>query len=164
MGTYVVKRVARLSGTPHSIAAGAACGVAISFTPFMGFHLIGAFLLCLVVRGHYLAAAIGTLVGNPWTLPFLLLVSYQVGHALLGGPAAPIEAFQHWNLGTFFAKLEAVFWPMAVGSLPLGLVAGLATYFPLVRIVAAYQEARARRRQSRRALRAHPASQDAGVP
>ena len=53
---------------------------------------------------------------------------------------------------------------MAVGSLPLGLVAGLATYFLLVRIVAAYQEARARRRQSRRALRAHPASPDAGVP
>jgi uncharacterized protein len=164
MGTYAIKRVARLSGTPHSIAAGAACGVAISFTPFMGFHLIGAFLLCLVVRGSYLAAVIGTLVGNPWTLPFLLLASYQLGHALLGGPAAPIEAFQDWTLGTFFAKLEAVFWPMALGSLPLGLVAGLATYFVLVRIVAAYQETRARRRQSRRALRAHPASPDAGVP
>ena len=36
MGTYLVKRVTRLSGTPHSIAAGAACGVAISFTPFLG--------------------------------------------------------------------------------------------------------------------------------
>ena len=164
MGRYVVKRVTRLSGTPHSIAAGAACGVASAFTPFIGFHLISAFLLCLVVRGNYLAAAIGTLVGNPWTLPFILLVSYQVGHALLGGPAAPIESFQHWNLASFFAKLEAVFWPMAVGSLPLGLVAGLATYFLLVRIIAAYQEARARRRQSRRALRAHPASPDAGVP
>ena len=164
MGTYVVKRVTRLSGTPHSIAAGAACGVAISFTPFMGFHLVGAFLLCLVVRGNYLAAVVGTLVGNPWTLPFILLASYQLGHALLGGPAAPIESFQNWTLGSFFAKLEAVFWPMAVGSLPLGLMAGLATYFALVRIVTAYQEARARRRQTRRALKAHPASPDAGVP
>ena len=104
MGTYVVKRITRLTGTPHSIAAGAACGVAISFTPFLGFHVISAFLLCLVVRGNYLAAAIGTLVGNPWTLPFLLLASYQLGHALLGGPAAPIESFQHWNLATFFAQ------------------------------------------------------------
>jgi uncharacterized protein len=164
MGTYVVKRVTRLSGTPHSIAAGAACGVAVSVTPFIGFHLISAFLLCFVVRGNYLAAAIGTLVGNPWTLPFILLASYQVGHALLGGPAAPVESFQHWDLATFFDQLEAVFWPMALGSLPLGLFAGLAAYFPLVRIVAAYQEARARRRQSRRALSAHPASPDAGVP
>jgi uncharacterized protein len=164
MGTYVIKRITRLAGTPHSIAAGAACGVAISFTPFLGFHLISAFLLCLVVRGNYLAAVIGTLVGNPWTLPFLLLASYHLGHALLGGPAAPIESFQHWNLATFFDQVEAVFWPMAVGSFPLGLVAGLATYFPLVRIVAAYQEARVRRRQSRRALRAHPASPDARVP
>jgi uncharacterized protein (DUF2062 family) len=164
MTTYVVKRVTRLSGTPHSIAAGAACGVAISFTPFMGFHLISAFLLCMLVRGNYLAAAIGTLVGNPWTLPFILVVSYQLGHALLGGRAEPIESLQHWDLATFFAKLEAVFWPMAVGSLPLGLVAGLVTYFALVRIVGAYQEARARRRQSRRALRAHRASPDVGVP
>jgi uncharacterized protein (DUF2062 family) len=164
MGTYVVKRVTRLSGTPHSIAAGAACGVAISFTPFMGFHLLGAFLLCLVVRGNYLAAVVGTLVGNPWTLPFILLASYQLGHALLGGPTAPIESFQNWTLGSFFAKLGAVFWPMAVGSLPLGLAAGLATYFALVRVVTAYQEARVRRRQRRRALKAHPASPDAGVP
>jgi uncharacterized protein (DUF2062 family) len=164
MGTYVLKRLTRLSDTPHSIAAGAACGVAVSFTPFMGFHLISAFLLCFVVRGNYLAAAIGTLVGNPWTLPFLLLASYQVGHALLGGPVAPVESLQHWDLATFFAKLEAVFWPMALGSLPLGLVAGLASYFALVRIVAAYQESRARRRRSRRAPRAHPASPDAGVP
>jgi uncharacterized protein (DUF2062 family) len=164
MGTYVVKRVTRLSGTPHSIAAGAACGVAVSFTPFIGFHLISAFLLCLVVRGNYLAAATGTLVGNPWTVPFLLLASYQLGHALLGGPAAPIESLQPWNLATLFDRLEAVFWPMALGSLPLGLVAGLATYFSLVRIVAAYQERRVRRRQSRRAPRARPASPDPGVP
>jgi uncharacterized protein len=146
MGTYVVKRASRLSGTPHSIAVGAACGVAVSFTPFLGFHLISAFLLCLLVRGNYLAAAAGTLVGNPWTLPFMLVAAYQVGNALLGGRAVPIEPLQHWDLATFFVKLEAVFWPMVVGSVPLGLLAGLATYFPLMRAVAAYQEARARRR------------------
>jgi Uncharacterized protein conserved in bacteria (DUF2062) len=117
-----------------------------------------------IIAEGYVAAVIGTLVGNPWTLPFLLLASYQLGHALLGGPAAPIEAFQDWTLGSFFAKLEAVFWPMAIGSVPLGLGAGLVTYFALVRIVAAYQKSRARRRQSRRALRAQPASPDAGVP
>jgi len=162
-GTYLVKRATRLSGTPHSIAAGAACGVAVSFTPFIGFHLISACLLCLLVRGNYLAAAIGTLVGNPWTLPFIFFVSYQAGLALLGGPAGPIEPLQHWDLATFFAKLEAVFWPMVVGSVPLALVAGLATYFPLVRMIAAYHEARARRRHQRRSPKAQGASPDVRV-
>jgi hypothetical protein len=164
MGTYLVKRVTRLSGTPHSIAAGIACGVAISFTPFIGFHLAGSFLLCLLVRGNYLAAAVGTLVGNPWTFPFIWVVSYQLGHALLGGPAKHAQAVQHWDLATFFVKVEAVFWPMTVGGCLLAVIAGLATYFPLVRMIAAYQAARTRRRQSRRGLKARGASPDVGVP
>jgi uncharacterized protein (DUF2062 family) len=164
MGTYVVKRATRLSGTPHSIAAGAACGVAISFTPFIGFHLLGAFLLCLLVRGNYLAAAAGTLVGNPWTFPFVWVATYQLGHVLLGSRPAQIEPVEHWDLATFFVEVEAVFWPMGVGGFPLALVAGLATYLPLMRMIAAYQEARARRRQSRRGLKAQGASSDVGVP
>ena len=163
MGTYLVKRATRLAGTPHSIAAGAACGVAISLTPFIGFHLLGAFLLCLLVRGNYLAAAAGTLVGNPWTFPFIWVATYQLGHALMGSPPAQIEPVQHWDLATFVVKVEAVFWPMVVGSLPLALLTGLATYFPLLRMVAVYQEACARRRQSRRSLKARPASSDVGV-
>ena len=151
MGTYVVKRATRLSGTPHSIAAGLACGVAISFTPFIGFHLLGAFLLCLLVRGNYLAAAAGTLVGNPWTFPFIWVAIYQLGHLLLGTRAAqPVE---QWDLATFFVKVEAVFWPMVVGGMPLALIAGLATYLPLVRVIAAYQEARRHRRARRRLYR-----------
>jgi hypothetical protein len=164
MGTYVVKRVTRLSGTPHSIAAGAACGVAMSFTPFVGLHLVSALLLCLLFRGNYLAAGAGTLVGNPWTMPFILVVTYQLGHVLLGSHAPPMESLAQWDLATLFGKLESVFWPMLVGSVPLSVVTALATYFLLVRIVAAYQQARARRRQSRHAPKAHRASPDVGVP
>ena len=148
MASYVVKRATRLSGTPHSIAAGFACGVAISFTPFIGLHLLGAFLLCLLVRGNSLAAAAGTLVGNPWTFPFIWVASYQLGHRLLGTRAAqPVE---HWDLATFMVKVEAVFWPMVVGGVPLAVIAGLATYFPLMRMIAAYQGARRARRERRR--------------
>ena len=71
---------------------------------------------------------------------------------------------RHWDLATFLAQIELVFWPMTLGGCLLALIAGLATYFPLVRMIAAYQEARARRRQSRRGLKARPASPDVGVP
>jgi uncharacterized protein (DUF2062 family) len=164
MGTYVVRRLTRLSGSPHSIAAGVASGVAISFTPFIGFHLLGAFLLSWLVRGNYIAGAIGTLVGNPWTFPFIWVVTYKLGHGLLGTRAAQIELVHHWSLATFFVEAEAVFWPMVVGGVPLAVVAGLVTYFPLVRTIAAYQEARARRRQSRRGLKTQGASTDIGLP
>jgi uncharacterized protein (DUF2062 family) len=163
----VVKRVIRLSGTPHSIAAGFACGVAISFTPFIGFHLIGAFLLCLLVRGNYVAAAVGTLVGNPWTLPFMWIAAYELGEALMGARLSPVAPVQEGNFLSF-AEVEAMFWPIVAGCGPLAVVAALATYFPLTRMIAAYQRERqrrrARRRQSRLGIETHEASPDVGVP
>jgi uncharacterized protein len=87
-GAYLLKRTVRLSGTPHSIAAGVACGAAISFTPFIGFHLLGTLLLVWLVRGNYLAGAIGTLIGNPWTFPFIWVATYKLGLVLLGERAA----------------------------------------------------------------------------
>lgn len=153
MARYVVRRVSRMSGTPHSIAAGVACGVAISFTPFIGLHLLGAFLLCLLVRGNYVAAAAGTLVGNPWTFPLIWVAAYQLGTELLGTRAAQLEPVHRWDLATFLVEAEAVFWPMVVGGIPLAVLAGLATYFPLSRMIAAYQDTRRRRREGRRRAR-----------
>jgi uncharacterized protein (DUF2062 family) len=167
MGIYVVKRATRLSGTPHSIAAGFAGGVAISFTPFLGLHLAGALLLCLLVRGNYLAAVAGTLVGNPWTLPVIWLSAYHLGHLLLGTRATALGPMEDWAPAMLMAEIEAVMWPMVVGGVPLALAAGLATYFPLLRMVAACQEARqarrSRRRQDRVGMEAGGASSDFGV-
>jgi uncharacterized protein (DUF2062 family) len=141
-----------LPGTPHSIAAGFACGTAISFTPFMGLHTLLSVLLSFVVRGNYLAAMVGTLVGNPWTFPFIWVATAQLGHALLGAPP-PAEVLQEPEFHSLFHELGALIWPMTVGGLPLGALAGLAVYFPLVRMVAAYQTARRHRRERRRAER-----------
>lgn len=151
LGIYLVKRITRLPGTPHSIAAGFACGTAISFTPFIGLHTLLSVLLSFVVRGNYLAAMAGTLVGNPWTFPVIWLATYQVGHFLLG--STPMRAAPEPELTSRLHELRALIWPMTLGGLPLGALAGLAAYFPLVRLVAAYQEARRRRRERRRAER-----------
>jgi uncharacterized protein (DUF2062 family) len=153
LGTYLIRRLTRLPGTPHSIATGFACGTAISFTPFMGLHTVLSVLLSFVVRGNYLAAMVGTLVGNPWTFPFIWVASAQLGHALLGGALPPPEALQEPEFSSLVHQLGALIWPMTVGGLPLGALAGLAVYFPVARMVAAYQTARRHRRERRRAER-----------
>jgi uncharacterized protein (DUF2062 family) len=185
---YYVRRLTRLSGTPHNIAAGFACGLAISFTPLVGFHLLLGGLLALIVRGNLLAMVVGTLVGNPWTLPFMWLGGYEVGKLLLGADSlgvAPLSAFQDLigqlaetakeagplvMLKRLAADLRVIGTPVLVGSIPLGLAAGLLTYVPLVRVIAAYQEARRRRREQRRSrtetdvqLKAAGAPSDAGT-
>ena len=155
LGTYLVKRLTRLPGTPHSIAAGFACGTAMSFTPFMGLHTILSVLLSFVVRGNYLAAMVGTLVGNPWTFPFIWVATAKLGHALLGGAPPATAALEQPEFHRLFHEVGALIWPMTVGGVPLGILAGLVVYFPVQRMVAAYQTARRHRRERRRAELRH---------
>ena len=81
--TYLKHRVLRLRASPYAIATGFSCGVALSFTPLVGFHFIIAALLAWPLRGNILAAALGTLVGNPITFPIMWGTSYQIGLILL---------------------------------------------------------------------------------
>src|SRR5215207_1487138 len=80
---YYLKRILRLSGTPYAIAMGAAVGAAVSFTPFIGFHFILAFLIAWPLRGNMIAGAIGTCVGNPLTFPLIWATTYELGHLIM---------------------------------------------------------------------------------
>src|SRR3954462_3668534 len=77
-GHYLVTRIERMPGTPRSIAAGVATGVAVSLTPFVGLHLLLALGLASLAGGYLLAAAVGTLVGNP-RRPVILPATYRLG-------------------------------------------------------------------------------------
>ena len=81
---YIRHRVVRLPDTPHRIAAGIACGAAVSFTPFIGFHILLAIALAFVLRVNAVAAVIGTVIGNPWTFPFIWVLIYELGAMLMG--------------------------------------------------------------------------------
>lgn len=120
---YFVKRVLRLTATPHAIAAGVAAGVFSSFTPFLGFHFIMALVLAHLLAGNLVAAAVGTGVGNPLTFPLIWGASYELGGYIL--TAGTHE--RHIDLVTLFRDLkftqlwEPVLKPMLVGGIPLGL-------------------------------------------
>ncbi len=68
---YGGKRILRITASPHAVAAGLAVGVFSAFTPFFGFHLIIAIVLAYVLAGNIAAAALGTTLANPLTLPFI---------------------------------------------------------------------------------------------
>ncbi|GEO81134.1 DUF2062 domain-containing protein [Pararhodospirillum oryzae] len=157
---YLGHRIARLPGTPRSIAVGFACGVAGAFSPLLGLHFLLAALMALILRGNLIASALGTLVGNPWTFPFLWLASFEVGTWITGNSlGAPPADFHHLfaDLSTAVSTLDGamlakdvlpVLVPMVIGSVPLGLVAGLIAYFPARRLVAAAQASRRGRRRA----------------
>jgi uncharacterized protein (DUF2062 family) len=162
-GAYVAHRLRRLPGTPYRIAAGFASGAAISFTPFIGLHFVLAAVLAVAVRGNVIAAAIGTVVGNPWTFPLIWLWTYSLGRWVLGGghslKVLPEDmSFQHIVDNPFDVLL-----PMVVGGIPTAIVAWFVFFWPLQRTVAGYQRAR-RRRLRKRLLRAQEAARKGRPP
>ena len=65
-------------------------------------------LLSFLVRGNYLAAVVGTLVGNPWTFPLIWLASYQLGHLLLGSAPSEIAPLEEPELTSRLARAQGV--------------------------------------------------------
>jgi len=144
---YVAHRIGRMPGTPGSIALGFATGAAVACTPFVGFHLGIALVLAWIIRGSPLAAAIATqVVGNPWTIPFILLGTYRLGARMLGESSLhhlPSEV----HVSYIFHHPGQVMLPMLVGSTPLALAMGIVSFFAARFLVSRYHLRRTSRRR-----------------
>ncbi|MEM7221417.1 MAG: DUF2062 domain-containing protein [Pseudomonadota bacterium] len=147
---YIGHRLGRLPGTPYRIAAGFACGAAISFTPLIGLHFVGAALLSLLMRANVVASAIGTAVGNPWTFPFIWAWIYALGNWILGRDSSALP--YNLSLTFIFDHFWDILWPMLIGGIPTAIVAWFIFFYPAQYMVAEYQGAR-RRRIRRKVMR-----------
>ncbi len=138
---FTKHKIGRMSGSPHAIAGGFAFGAAISFTPFLLFHLVLSVLLSKICRMSGLAAFLGTLVGNPWTFPFIWVGIYAIGIWITG--IEPI-AFDAKTLSAEFlvSNFWSVFVPMTVGGMLSATIVWVAFYFPIRGAVVRYRKAR----------------------
>jgi hypothetical protein len=172
---YVGWRVMRLPGSAYAVAGGFAWGAAVSFTPFIGLHFFLSAIVAWATRCNVLASLLGTVVGNPWTFPFIWALIYRTGMFLLGRDVAatpPLETLAGlfdsiWrmtgNAVLFVVGLQEevmpshsaaalldvvnnVLWPMFFGSLPYVAIVWAIFYFPLRRLVEGYQRRRLRSR------------------
>jgi len=157
---YISLRLARMPGTSYSIAAGFACGAAMSFTPFVGTHLIWSGLLAWIIRGNIIVSFIGTVVGNPWTFPFIWVWLYESGKWMLAqnSEAGVIqhpdfystftrlaEALLRFDLTQFVDLAIPVVWPMFVSCIPTAFVVWFAFFFPMKKMIDGYQRRRRKR-------------------
>lgn len=148
---YFGKRVLRLSGSPHAVAAGVAAGILSAFTPFIGLHLVIGFIIAFAIGGNMLASAIGTVVGNPLTLPFIWASTYSIGNILLGRPGN----FRFGDLHHSFAEkswqaIWPIIGPMTLGAIAIGVPAALIGYGVAFFGVRAFRKLRLERLEARR--------------
>ncbi|WP_336081140.1 DUF2062 domain-containing protein [Thalassospira sp. CH_XMU1448-2] len=175
---YFAHRVARLPGTPYSIASGFAIGAAVSFTPFIGFHFVISALISLITRSNVVASLLGTIVGNPWTFPFIWLWLYTCGNWILGANETSNAVhfdmavlwdfvvlgvsyvgggliFGRWDpadhetLGHLWISIVDIIWPMLVGCVPTSIIVWALFYFPVRRAVIIYRHNRILRRMKK---------------
>jgi len=143
--TYYWRRLQRAPGSPEGVVAGFSCGAAASMTPLMGLHFILSALLAFALRGSIIASAFGTIVGNPWTFPFIWMGTYELGILLLGIDRDIVgeRPFRRMFVGLtqslrtldpsiFMEAVWPIWWPMILGSIPAAIACGLLTYWLLV--------------------------------
>ena len=165
--TYMRHRLARIPGTPYAIAAGFACGAAVSFTPFLGFHFLLAALLAWIIGANILTSAMGTIIGNPWTFPVILPTTYYMGCWLLAMPGKDDflgqinDTLGKYSLmeiisspmGTLGPFLQTTLLPMFVGGLLLGSIIWIMFFWVLEKLVREYKIKRFSRRAKAAKLR-----------
>lgn len=153
------------------VAAAIALGVALGFSPFLGFHLLLALGLATILKLNRLDAALGTFVGNPWTFPPVFALGYRLGRVLLHHdphrtPPMNWHALLHSDIVWVFHPVQTVrmvFGPRAfmprlyaflLGTTILAVLIGAATYFVALWALRLYHRrhpavaARAARRRS----------------
>ena len=143
---YYQYRMGRLPGTADFIARGFSFGVAISFTPFIGFHLLAGFLLCWLFRGSAIAMVIGTVItGNPWTFPLIWLGPYNLGLFLTGRNLTdevpvfgPVQ--DRFSMSTLLDKPIDILLPMTVGSFFPAIVGGIISFYVVRHFIGRYKE------------------------
>ncbi len=149
---YYRHRLTRLPGTTHSISAGIAAGVAMSFMP-LGVHVPLSIGLAFLVRGSPIAAVLATvLIGNPFVSGLMMAADIGLGEMLIGPQRAAqigadisiLEALRHPMI-----MLEKYGLPFMLGATLLATISGVISYVLAKRMVALAHAARARRLRKR---------------
>ena len=117
-------KIYRIRDFPESVAIGLAWGVAISFTPLLGFHLIICYLGTVLMRGNLIAATVGSVVGNPWTFPIFFYYAYKIGLFFFFTPLQNYE----FTIGFLLENFGELFFPTLIGSLPIAIIIWFITY------------------------------------
>ena len=125
---YLKKRFYRMSESNYSMAMGFTCGAMLSFTPFVGFHFIIAGFIAYSIKASIFMAAIGTLVGNPWTFPIMWWASIKLGKWTLDHAGLDMLN-QTSEIKTIVSDIYLIIIPWIVGSFLLSAILGPPTFF-----------------------------------
>ena len=136
--SYYKLRLARLPDSNYAISSGFACGAMVSFTPLLGLHFVLAVIFAYLIRGNFIAALIGTVVGNPITFPFIWGLIYKIGTHLTN---IKLQKLTHEiNFDMIVNQSYEIFFPMLVGGIIIAPLVWIITYYVIYSFIASYKK------------------------
>ena len=143
--SYYKFKLARLPASSYAISAGFACGSMVSFTPLIGFHFVLAVMFAYLLRANYIAALIGTIVGNPISFPFIWGLIYKVGAFIVDKPEDNLRT--NINFEIIINQTYDIFIPMLVGGAVFAIPIWVITYFITYSFVSSFKKAKLKKKK-----------------
>ena len=142
---YFLKLV-RVKDTQDKLAIGFACGSMVSFTPLLGLHFLLAIVFAYIIRGNYVAALLGTIVGNPITFPFIWGLIYKVGAFVTSNKQKELN--HEINIDMIITQTYEIFLPMLLGGAILAIPVWLLTYLLTHSFVSSYKKTKLKKNKN----------------
>jgi uncharacterized protein len=125
-------KLARDRASVHEIALGAGIGAFISVFPTFGFGTLLVLLLYRFLKFNLVAALAMSVISNPFTSPFFMVLSFKVGTLILNTNV-------QFSIKTWKDNLSETGIIILWGSLLVSGVMGLLAYFMTKIIVEKYR-------------------------
>ena len=145
---YWYLRLMRIQATPHALALGMAIGVFVGFIPLLPSQTVIAIGFAYLLRASKAAAAIGTLVSNPFNWVPLYMLFYYLGRAVVPFDI-PALTPSHLNMAELAHTGWRFYVAMITGGLIIAIPASVLSYFLMRKGVLFYREQKAKRAASR---------------
>ena len=131
--TYLRERVRsifQLNDPAPKLALAFALGVFVAFSPTMGLHTLSCIVFAWIFRVKVLVVLTGSFIMNPWTLVPLYSFCLWVGIKLTGSTIVlPQIAWSGLEIMDVFVILKPYLWPFVAGTLFVGSIAAVVSYF-----------------------------------
>jgi uncharacterized protein (DUF2062 family) len=138
-----IKGIFQLNDSPNKLALAFALGVFIAFSPTIGLHTISCFVFAWMFRLNKVVVLFtATLVNNPWTIVPLFGFCLWFGMVITGSEMIlPGIAWNELTVTSAYHSLKPYLWSFIAGTVVLGVVAAILSYFVIFWVVVRYRKA-----------------------
>lgn len=135
-----IRKILLLDCPPNRIAAAAAIGVIVGFSPYIGFHTVIAIGLSFIFNLPLYPLIVGAYITNPFTFIPIYTACYKFGELVTGQTAEFPVNFSDMTFKTILTTAKTIFVPFFTGAHLLGLILGGITYILSYYLVKKYKD------------------------